>query len=188
MYVDGIKQVMTQEEMAVRAELCCLDGFPPHLGPLDVLLSTSRFSLLFQNSNHPATILYSPQRPHGSTIPTILLRVHPANEDGPSAESLSPVRLYTSRLFMRYHGLCGFGTIGTVRATEPVKLDKVVLGARSRRSLRWATAGQFISRLHELCRRRQLLLARRGQPLLLPLPLHPLPGEEPEQVGLTGTP
>lgn len=184
--VDGVKQVMTRKEMAVRAELCCLDSFPPHLGPLDVLLSTSRFPLLFQNNNDPATILYSPQRPHGSAIPTILLRVYPTTEDGPTAESLSPVRLYTSRLFMRYHRLTGFGTIGTVRATEPVKLDKMVLGARSRRSLRWATAGQFISRLHELCRRRQMLLARRGEPLLLPP--HPLPGEEPEQVGMTGTP
>lgn len=177
---------MTREEMATPAELCCTDSFPPHLSPLDVLLSTSRFHLLFQNNNDSQTVLFSLQRPYGSTIQTILLRVHPTNEEGTTAKSQSRIRLHTSRLFMRYHGLYGLDCTGTVRATEPVKLDRVVLGARSRQSHRWATAGQFTCRLHELCRRQQLLLARRGEPLLLTL--NPLPGEESEQVGLTGTP
>ncbi|XP_029706469.1 peroxisome assembly factor 2 isoform X3 [Takifugu rubripes] len=173
---------MTREEMATPAELCCTDSFPPHLSPLDVLLSTSWFHLLFQNNNDSQTVLFSLQRPYGSTIQTILLRVHPTNEEGTTAKSQSRIRLHTSRLFMRYHGLYGLDCTGTVRATEPVKLDRVVLGARSRQSHRWATAGQFTCRLHELCRRQQLLLARRGEPLLLTL--NPLPGEESEQVEL----
>lgn len=173
---------MTREEMATPAELCCSDNFPPHLSPFDVLLSTSRSHLLFQNNNDSQTVLFSLQRPYGSTIPTILLHVHATNEEGTTAKSQSRIRLHTSRLFMRYHGLYGLDCTGTVWATEPVKLDRVVLGARSRQSHRWAIAGQFTCRLHELCRRKQLLLARRGEPLLL------TPGEESEQVGLTGTP
>lgn len=176
---------MTREEMASPADLCCSDSFPPHLSPLDVLLSTSRFHSLFQN-NDSQTVLFSLQQPYGSTIPTILLRVHPTNEEGPTAKSQSRIRLHTSRLFMRYHGLYGLDCTGTVRVTEPVKLDRVVLGARSRQGHGWATAGQFTCRLHELCRRQQLLLARQGEPLLLTL--NPLSGEESEQVGLTGTP
>lgn len=166
--------------MAAPAELCSLDRFPAHLGPLDVLLPASRFPSLFQDDNHPPTVFFRPQRPHGSAIPTILLRVHPTAEDGTAAKSRSRVCLYTSRLFMRFHRLEGLGTTGTVRAAEPVKLTRVVLGARSRQSLRGATAGHFISRLADLCGRRQPLLARRGEPLLLPLPP---PGDEPEQVG-----
>lgn len=170
--------------MAAPAELCCLERFPPHLGPLDVLLSASRFPSLFPDDNDPPTVFFRPQRPHGSAIPTILLRVHPttAAEDGTTAKSRSRVCLYTSRLFMRFHRLGVLGTTGTVRAAEPVKLARVVLGARSRQSLRWATAGPFISLLHDLCRRRQPLLARQGEPLLLPLP-----AEEPEQVGAAGS-
>lgn len=168
-------------KMAAPAELCCLDRFPAHLGPLDVLLSASRFPSFFPDDTVPPTVVFCPQEPHGSVIPTILLRVHPTSEDGTAAKSRSRVCLYTSRLFMRFHRLGGLGTTGTVRAAEPVQLARVVLGARSRQSLRWATAGHFTSRLYDLCRRRQPLLARQGEPLLLPLP-----GEEPGQVGAAG--
>lgn len=169
--------------MAAPAELCCLERFPAHLGPLDVLLSASRFPSLFQDDKDPPTVLFRPQRPHGSAIPTLLLRVHSTAEDGTTVKSRSRVRLYTSRFFMRFHQLGDLDTTGTVRAAEPVRLQRVVLGARSRQSLRWATSAHFISRLHDLCLRRQPLLARRGEPLLLPLAP---PGEEPEQVGGPG--
>lgn len=165
--------------MAVLAELCCLDCFPSHLGPLDVLLSASRFPSFFPDDTDSPTVFFRPQQPRGFAIPAILLRVHPTSEDGTAAKSQSRVCLYTSRLFVRFHRLGGLGTIGTVRAAEPVKLARVVLGARSRQSLRSATAGHFTSRLDDLCCRRQPLLARQGEPLLLP-------GEEPEQVGAAG--
>lgn len=166
------------DKMAAPAELCCLECFPAHLGPLDVLLAASRFPSLFQDDNDPPTVLFRPQRPQGSALPALLLRVHPTAEEGSAARSRGRVRLYTSRLFMRFHRLGGLDTTGTVRAAKPVQLERVVLGARSRPSLRGA-AGHLIGRLHHLCPRSQPLLARRGEPLLLPL----APGEEPEQVG-----
>ncbi|XP_028420769.1 peroxisome assembly factor 2 isoform X2 [Perca flavescens] len=132
------------------------------------------------------------QPPQGTTSPGILLRVHPTTAEetgGPSAKAETAgappggaVRLFASRFFLRHHGLQRLGCTGTVRALEPVPLDRVVLGARSRQSLRWAGAERFTSGLLELCGPGQWLLARRGDPLLLPR--QPLLGEDPGQVEL----
>eukprot|EP00064_Thunnus_orientalis_P026180 superscaffoldBa00015671_g26667 len=164
--------------MAVQVELCSLESFPAHLSPLDVLVSKSHLGSVFQNDSDPPTVLFTPQRPHGCGKPGILLRVHPASEEGPAADAEpgtrtdtehgGRVRLLTSRLFLRLHGLQRLGSTGTVRALEPVSLDRVVLGARSRQSLRWAAAERFTGGLLELCRPGQWLLARQGDPLLLP--------------------
>ncbi|XP_078022836.1 peroxisomal ATPase PEX6 isoform X3 [Epinephelus lanceolatus] len=174
--------------MAVQVELCCLESFPAHLSPLDALILKSHLSSVFQDDTDPPTVLFTPQRPRGSGRPGILLRVQPTTEEettscgagnSPRAESEHRVRLFTSRLFLRLHGLQRVGSTGTVRALEPVPLDRLVLGARSRQSLRWAGAEQFTGGLLELCRPGQWLLARRGDPLLLPR--HPLLGEDPGQ-------
>ncbi|XP_073327114.1 peroxisomal ATPase PEX6 isoform X2 [Pagrus major] len=174
--------------MAALAELHCADGFPPHLSPLDVLISQSHLDSVLQNDTDPPTVLFTPQRPPGSGGPGILLRVHPLTEEdaagcgggnSPGAESGRRVRLLTSRLFMRHHGLPRFGTTGTVRPLKPLGLDRVVLGARGRQNLRWAGAEQVTGGLLELCRPGQWLLARQGDPLLLPR--HPVPGEDPGQ-------
>ncbi|XP_049428068.1 peroxisome assembly factor 2 isoform X1 [Epinephelus fuscoguttatus] len=175
--------------MAVQVELCCLESFPAHLSPLDALILKSQLSSVFQDDTDPPTVLFTPQRPRGSGRPGILLRVQPTTEEettscgagnSPRAESEHRVRLFTSRLFLRLHGLQRVGSTGSVRALEPVPLDRLVLGARSRQSLRWAGAEQFTGGLLELCRPGQWLLARRGDPLLLPR--HPLLGEDPGQV------
>ncbi|KAM9363284.1 peroxisomal ATPase PEX6 isoform 2-T2 [Symphorus nematophorus] len=170
--------------MAAQVELCCLESFPSHLSPLDVLMLTSHLDSVFQSHTDPPTVLFTPQRPHGSGRPGILLRVHPTTAEETAgcggARSGGRLRLFTSRLFMRLHGLQRLGSTGTVRALEPLGLDRVVLGARSRQSFRWAGAEQFTRGLLELCRPGQWLLARRGEPLLLPR--HPLLGEEPGQV------
>uniref|UniRef100_UPI0037E78E2B peroxisomal ATPase PEX6 isoform X2 n=1 Tax=Semicossyphus pulcher TaxID=241346 RepID=UPI0037E78E2B len=174
--------------MAAQVELCCLESFPSHLSPLDVLILQCHLDSVFLNDTDPPTVLFTPQRPQGSRRPGILLRVHPTTEEetagcgggnSPRAETGSQVRLFTSRLFLRHHGLPRLDSIGTVRALEPVGLQRVVLGARSRQSLRWAGAEQFTAALLELCRQGQWLLARQGDPLLLPG--HPLLGEDPGQ-------
>ncbi|KAM7394822.1 hypothetical protein PAMP_021602 [Pampus punctatissimus] len=167
--------------MAVQVELYSVESFPSHLSPLDVLVSKSHLGSVFQNEHDPPTVLFTPQKPHGCGKPGILLRLHPVSEDpagsgggdspradGEPTEPGCRVRLLTSRLFMRLHGLQQLGSTGTVRSLEPVSLDRVVLGARSRQSLRWAAAEQFTGGLLELCRAGQWLLARRGDPLLLP--------------------
>ncbi|XP_074485873.1 peroxisomal ATPase PEX6 isoform X1 [Sebastes fasciatus] len=181
--------------MAVQVELVCLESFPAHLSPLDVLILKSHLDSVFQNDSDPPTVLFTPQRPQSSDSPGILLRVHPTSEEetagcggggrnSPRAESDNRVRVFTSRLFLRHHGLQRPGSsssiTGTVRALEPLPLDRVVLGARSRQSLRWAGAEQFTGGLLELCRPGQWLLARQGDPLLLPR--HPLLGDDPGQV------
>ncbi|XP_028266070.1 peroxisome assembly factor 2 isoform X2 [Parambassis ranga] len=177
--------------MALHVELSCLESFPSHLSPLDVLVLKSHLDSVFQNDTDPPTVLFTPQRPQGCRGTGILLRVHPATEEETASlgggnyprgttETESCVRLFTSRFFMRQHGLQRFGSTGTVRAFEPVSLHRVVLGARNRQSLRWVGAEQFSSGLLELCRTGQWLLARQGDPLLLPR--HPLVGEDQGQV------
>ncbi|XP_035856422.1 peroxisome assembly factor 2 [Sander lucioperca] len=179
----------------VQAELRCLESFPSHLSPLDVLIFKSHSHIVFQNDTDPPTVLFTPQPPQGTTSPGILLRVHPTTAEetgGPSSEAETAgcrgapsggmVQLFASRFLLRHHGLQRLGSTGTVRALEPVPLDRVVLGARSRQSLRWAAAERFTSGLLELCSPGQWLLARRGDPLLLPR--HPLLGEDPGQAEL----
>uniref|UniRef100_A0A4W6G6L5 Peroxisomal ATPase PEX6 n=1 Tax=Lates calcarifer TaxID=8187 RepID=A0A4W6G6L5_LATCA len=111
---------------------------------------------------------------HLSPLDALILKSHLDSEE----TSRSRVRLYTSRFFLRHHGLQRLGSSGTVRALEPVSLDRVVLGARSRQSLRWAGAEQFTGGLLELCRPGQWLLARQGDPLLLPRHLREDPGQQ----------
>ncbi|XP_068444764.1 peroxisomal ATPase PEX6 isoform X1 [Clinocottus analis] len=173
--------------MAAQVELCCLESFPSHLSPLDVLVVQAQLDSVFQNDADPPTALFTPQRPQGSGGPGILLRVHPATEEeisgygGGNSPSASRVRVFTSRFFLRHHGFQGPGSgTGTLRALEPIPLDRLVLGARSRQSLHWAGAERFTGGLLELCRPGQWLLARQGDPLLLPR--HPLLGEDPGQV------
>ncbi|XP_041641110.1 peroxisome assembly factor 2 [Cheilinus undulatus] len=167
-----------RSKMAAQVELCCLESFPSHLSPLDVLMLQCHLDSVFQTDIDPPTLLFTPQRPEGSDRPGILLRVHPTTEEetagcggGASRRaelSARAVCLFTSRLFMQLHGLQRLGSRGTIRALEPVSLDRVVLGARSRQSLRRAAEERFTAGLLELCRPGQTLLARRGEPLLLP--------------------
>uniref|UniRef100_A0A3Q2VI76 Peroxisomal ATPase PEX6 n=1 Tax=Haplochromis burtoni TaxID=8153 RepID=A0A3Q2VI76_HAPBU len=175
--------------MAVQVELSYLETFPSHLSPLDVLMLKPHLDRVFLNDTDPPTVLFTPQGPQSSGRTGILLRVHQTTEeetaDGvtcPTAntESAPRVRLFASRLFLRHHGLQQFRGTGTVRAVEPVSLDRVVVGARSRQSLRLAGSEQFTDRLLELCRPGHWLLARQGDPLLLPR--HTILGEDPGQL------
>ncbi|XP_072239619.1 peroxisomal ATPase PEX6 isoform X2 [Leuresthes tenuis] len=177
--------------MAVQVELSCLESFPSQLNPLDVLILKSHLNSVFQNETDPPAVLLIPQQPRVSGRRGILLRVHAttekemaicggANCTKANSESMHRVPFFTSRYFFRHHRLQEPKSTGTVRPLEPVSLDRVVLGARSKQSLRWARAEQFTSGLLELCRSGQWLLARQGDPLLLPQ--HPLLGEDQGQV------
>lgn len=172
--------------MALEVKLCCLEEFPSHLSPLEALLLPTHLESVFQNATDPPTVLFMAQQPQLRGRTGILLRVHATTEEEVSgcggaslpAGSGEPVlRLFTSRFFLRHHRLKGTGFI---RPMEPVSLDRVVLGARSKQSLCWAGAKQFSAGLTELCQRGEWLLSRQGDPLLLPQ--HPLLGEDPVQV------
>lgn len=165
-------------KMAVQvAELCSLDTFPSPLSPADVLLSTSHLDSVLGHGSDPPTVLFTPQQPRSTGPPSLLVRVYPA-DGGEKNESCSDLRLFASRRFMQHHGL-GSRVAGTVRPVEPLPLDRVVLGAPSHRSLRWAAAQRFLAGLLELSGPESWLLARQGEPLLLP-------GEEPGQVSPVG--
>lgn len=177
---------------AVEVELCCLESFPSRLSPLDVLILKSKRNSVFQHGTDTPSVLFTPQQHQARYRTGILLRVHPATEveiskcsgggNYPNSESNHRVRLFTSTYFHRHHRFQRLKTTGTVRYLEPVNLDRVVLGARSRQSLRWAGTEQFNSGLLDLCRSGQEVLARQGDPLLLPQ--HPLFGENQRQVRL----
>ncbi|XP_034535362.1 uncharacterized protein LOC117809962 [Notolabrus celidotus] len=164
--------------MAAQAELCCLEGFPSHISPLDVLILRSHLDLVLQRDTDPQTVLFTPQtvlftphRPPGSRRTDLLLRVHQTTEEEtlgcspPQTESGTRVLLFTSPLFLEHHSLQRSGSTGTVRALEPVCLDRVVLGARSRQTYSWAKSERFTRGLLDLCGPGQGLLARRGDPL-----------------------
>ncbi|XP_024145407.1 peroxisome assembly factor 2 isoform X2 [Oryzias melastigma] len=172
--------------MALEVQLCSLEEFPSHLSPLEVLLLQTHLDSVFQNASDSPTVLFAAQQPQLSGRTGILLRVHGTTEEEvsgcggaslPAGSGETTLRLFTSRFFLRHHRLKGTGFI---RPMEPVSLDRVVIGARSKQSLCWAGAKQFSAGLTELCRGEEWLLARQGDPLLLPL--HPLLGEDPEQV------
>lgn len=155
------------------AELCSLEPFPSLLSPADVILHTSHLDSVFGQGSDPPTVIFTPQRPRSTGPPAIVVRVQPSAE-GEVNESGSELRLFASPRFMQRHGL-GTRAAGTVRPVEPLPLDRVVLGAPSYRSLRWAAAERFPAGLLELCGPGRWLLARQGEPLLLP-------AEEPGQV------
>lgn len=174
-------------KMAAQVELCCLDSFPSHICPYDALMLNCHLDSLLQNDTDPPTLLFTPHRAHGSRRRDILLRVHPSTEEetagsrgGFTPQTEPRVRLFTSSLFLEHHGLQRHGSTGTVRPMEPVTLERVVLGSRSKQSHRWAGTERFSTGLLELCRPGQWLLARLREPLVLPG--HPGLGEDPEQV------
>ncbi|MED6279273.1 hypothetical protein CHARACLAT_032802 [Characodon lateralis] len=173
--------------MAVQVELSCLDSFPSHLSPLDVLALKHPLESVFQNDTNSPTVLFTPQQSQLSERTGILLRVHPTTPEEISScggradsESALRLRLFASKYFLRHYRLQRHSGAGSIRPLEPVSLDRVVLGARSRQSLRWAGAEQFTGGLLELCRLGQEPLVRQGDPLLLPH--HPLFGEDTGQV------
>ncbi|XP_034045150.1 peroxisome assembly factor 2 isoform X2 [Thalassophryne amazonica] len=159
--------------MAVQAELCCLDAFPAHVSLLDALIRNSDLGLVFRKQH----LLFTP---HGSGSASVVLRVHPTTEEYSRTEPTTRVRIYTSRFFWRLRDL---PRLGTVRPVDPVSLDRVVVGARSKASLRWTGTEQFSAGLQELCRQEPSPLVRQGDPLLLPRTPELL-GPEPLQVQL----
>lgn len=162
--------------MAAAAELSYLENFPHLINHTDVLIFRCHWDSIFKNHDESPTLLFTP---HGSGKAGILLLVHPittqeAADCGADEPPSSPrVRLFTSRIFARHHGILQGGGIGTVRAMKPVNLHRVVLGIRSRPSARWAAAEKPVSGLLESCGPGRWLLARQGEPLLL--------GEDPSQ-------
>lgn len=178
--------------MAVQIQLSCLENFPAHISPLDVLALAPYLESVFQHGTNQPTVLFTPNQPQICDRTDILLQVHPTSMEEISsaggrscltADSESGrVRFFISQYFLKHYRFQRCSCAGTVRPLEPVSLDRVVLGARSRQSLRWAGGEQFTGGLLELCRLGQEPLARQGDPLFLSH--HPLFGDDTGQVRL----
>lgn len=177
--------------MAVQIQLSCLENFPAHISPLDVLALESDLESVFQHGTNQPTVLFTPNQPQLCDRTGILLQVHPTTMEEISSaggsscltadsESGLRVRFFTSQYFLKHFRFQRCSYAGTIRPLEPVSLDRVVLGARSRQSLCWAGREQFTGGLLELCHLGQEPLARQGDPFLLSH--HPLFGDDTGQV------
>uniref|UniRef100_A0A6Q2XD70 Peroxisomal ATPase PEX6 n=1 Tax=Esox lucius TaxID=8010 RepID=A0A6Q2XD70_ESOLU len=169
--------------MAAQVELSCLDSFPPHLNPLHVLVFKSQLRHAFPCCTEPAaTLLFTSRKLQTLGRTGVLLCVHSMTEEETPgcAENGKILKLYISNLFLKHYGIQQ-DTIGVVRPVSPFALSKVVLGARTRQSSKWASSERFSNGLLILAScQGQLLLARQGDSLSLPY--HPLLGDDISQV------
>ncbi|XP_061535323.1 peroxisomal ATPase PEX6 isoform X3 [Phycodurus eques] len=169
--------------MAAQVDLVRLEAFPPHLSPLDVLVSRWQLRSLFPHDHSgPPTVLFTPRRPPPRPrASSVLFRVRAVSDQeaavfggaapgAPSPSSEARVRLFASGLFLRLRGLPAAGSRGTARPVPPVSLDEVVLGVRGGSR---DDADRFAAKLLELCRSECCVLARQGEPLV---------GEQPGQM------
>ncbi|KAM4603837.1 peroxisomal ATPase PEX6 [Polymixia lowei] len=177
--------------MAAQVELTCLETFPTHLNPLHVLVSRSHLDLLhvlvsrstfryvYDNIDTASALLFTPKRLQHRRRSGILLCAHIMPEEDLNPEDLNKtIKVFTSRFFLRHHSLNH--SAGTIRLITPSVLTTVVIGAQTRQTFRWATSEKFSSGLLVLASSQdQNLLARQGD--LLPLPYHPLLGDEVRQ-------
>ncbi|XP_030627422.1 peroxisome assembly factor 2 [Chanos chanos] len=171
--------------MAAHVKLCCLEPFPIYLHPLNVLVQKLQFTHVFPSCTESSyVIVFSSRDLQSPSKRGILLSAQLMSEEetpvfAPSVIH-STLRVYVSRLFLRHYGL-EHGTQGMVRFISPLPLNKVVIGARTRQSFKWAISEKFSNGLLVLAScQRQTLLARQGDILLLPY--HPLLGEDAAQV------
>lgn len=171
--------------MAVQVELSCLDSFPTHINPLHLLASKSQFCRLLQRSDESAYVLVFSRKRQSPSSSDMFFCVHLTTEGEAmgSEEAVSydaPLKLYTSTLFHRHYGL-QHGTTGSVRLISPIGLEKIVIGARSRQSFKWATSDSFSNGLLVLAScQKHAIVARQGDALLVPY--HPLFGDDVAQV------
>ncbi|MBN3295076.1 PEX6 factor, partial [Amia calva] len=171
--------------MAAQVELFCLDPFPSHYHPLHVLLARCHFNRVFPSRHDSPCVLLAARRrqPPPRTDIFICAQVT-AEEDIPDGGAVvrsdSVVKVYTSRLFQRHYGFQA-GAKVALRLVAPLGLSKIVIGARSRQSFKWATSDKFSNGLLILAScQKQTLLARQGDVLLVPY--HPLFGDDIAQV------
>lgn len=169
--------------MAAQVELSCLDTFPTHLNPLHVLVIKSQFRYAFPSCNEPtSTLLFTSRKLQTLGKTAVLLCAHSTEEASGcgSDGNDTTLKLYTSKIFLKHYGLQD-DIRGVVRSLSPFSLRKVVIGARTRQSFKWANSEKFSNGLLVLAScQGQPLLARQGDSLSLPY--HPLLGDDISQV------
>ncbi|XP_077073366.1 peroxisomal ATPase PEX6-like [Siphateles boraxobius] len=155
--------------MAAPMKLLCLDDFPSHIHPLHVLINKSHFSQKFPDYTEPTyALLFSPTDQESPSNRGFLMCAHITPEEETDVNNHTCLAVHASRSFLKHYGLKEH-SLGTVRPQSLLPLKRIVLGARTKQSFKWACSEQFCSGLLVLLScPGQTLLARQGDSLLLP--------------------
>ncbi|XP_043079462.1 peroxisome assembly factor 2 [Puntigrus tetrazona] len=167
--------------MAAPIKLHCLEDFPSHVHPLHVLINKSQFAQKFPDHTGPTyALLLSLTDSQSPSNRGFLVCAHATSEEETDVNIPTCVAVYVSRYFLRHYGLKEHSP-GTLRPQSLLPLKKIVIGARTKQSFKWASSEKFSNALLILAScHGQTLLARQGDALLLPY--HHLLGEEASQV------
>lgn len=155
--------------MAAPMKLQCLDDFPSHIHPLHVLINKSHFTQKFPDYTEPTyALLFSPTDLQSPCNRGFLVCAHITPEEETDVNTNTCLAVYASRSFLKHYWLKEH-SLGTVRPQPLLPLKRIVLGARTKQSFKWACSEQFCSGLLVLLScPGQTLLARQGDSLLLP--------------------
>lgn len=160
-------------------KLQCLEDFPSHIHPLHVLINISQFTQQFPDHIGPThALLLSPTDSQSPSNRGFLVCAHAAPEED-DVNTPTCVAVYVSGSFLKHYGLKEHSS-GTLRPQSLLPLKKIVLGARTKQSFKWASSEKFSNALLILAScHGQTLLARQGDAFLIPY--HHLLGEEVQQ-------
>ncbi|KAL0159242.1 hypothetical protein M9458_042967, partial [Cirrhinus mrigala] len=167
--------------MAAPMKLQCLDDLPSHIHPLHVLINKSQFTQKFPDYTGPTyALLLSLTDKRSPSNRGFLVCAHITPEEETNVNIPTCLAVYVSRSFLKHYGLKEHSP-GTVRPQSLLPLKKIVIGARTKQSFKWASSEKFSNGLLILAScHGQTLLARQGDALLIPY--HHLLGEEAAQV------
>ncbi|XP_067272420.1 peroxisomal ATPase PEX6 [Pseudorasbora parva] len=167
--------------MAAPVKLQCLDDFPSHIHPLHVLINKSQFTQKFPDYTESSyALLFSLTDQHLPSNRGFLVCAHITPEEETDVNNHTCLAVHASRCFLKHYGLKEH-SLGTVRPQSLLPLKKLVLGARTKQSFKWASSEKFCNGLLVLAScPGQTLLARQGDALLIPY--HHSLGEEAAQM------
>lgn len=158
-------------------KLVCLEQFPPDLHPLQAVVRKLELTQLFSDctATSCALLLSCPEKRQAA----VLVCAHVTAEELPDCTRLnntSILAVYVSKTFLTHYSFQAENS-GIARILQLLPLDKIVIGARTKQSFRWASSEEFSSFLLVLAScPGQTVLVRRGDTLILPH--HPLLGDK----------
>ncbi|XP_026092267.1 peroxisome assembly factor 2 isoform X2 [Carassius auratus] len=167
--------------MAAPVKLQCLDDFPTHIHPLHVLINKTQFTQKFPGyTGSTYALLLSLIDQQSPCNRGFLVCAHATPDEETDVNIPTCLAVYVSISFLKHYGLKEHSP-GTIRPQSLLPLKKIVIGARTKQSFKWASSEKFSNALLILAScHGQTLLARQGDALLIPY--HHLLGEEASQV------
>ncbi|KAK3562461.1 hypothetical protein QTP86_034579 [Hemibagrus guttatus] len=166
--------------MAAPMKFVCLDQFPHDLHPLQAVVHKLQLTRVFSNCTETScALLLSFQETQSFTKSAVLVCAHIRAEELPDCtvhSNSSTLAIFVSKTFLSHYNLQEEKS-GIARILQLLPLSKIVIGARTKQSFRWASSEEFSSFLLVLAScPGQTLLVRKGDTLILPH--HPLLGDK----------